>query len=239
MGSGIYRGFSDLKQHYVYDTESGNRMVVSQVETIAAADGVVSCRRKLDTLNAPDSERLVKDELPVGSQSRRFHLLYYDDISNYSQISLPQNASGDPKTIELCHDEEICCSLTYTSTSSLNYSFLAYSGLMYKGNGTFAMYIQLCSLVWCLTDDINTCSHFDSTPPPNDEFGSFTITGNFSGKLLYPIAFTRNFALIDNDLYSINVDGNIHTLSVPQESQNLMTIAMLARWHERDPSSHD
>lgn len=225
-----------MKHDYIYDTESGNRMIVSEVETIAAADGVIRSRHKQGKLEALDGNRVVNSDASINKQSRRFHLLLYDNLSNYSNVPLPPNASGEPKVIELCHGEEICCSLTYTSTSSLNYSFLVYSGNLVVGEGMYAMYIQTCSVVWCQTDDVNTCSHINNGLPPPDEFGSFTISGNFKGDHLFPVAFTRNFSLIDNDLYSVTVNGNNHTLSMPQESQNLMSAGLLTRLYDRDPS---
>lgn len=236
MGSGIYRGFSDLKHDYVYDKESGNRMIVSEVETIAAADGVKRSRNKQITLDTSGDKGLAKDDVSVDEEPRRIHLIFYDDLSDYSHVSLPPKASGEPQVVELCHGDEICCSLTYTSTSNLNYSLLAYSGLMLQGSGSYAMYIQVCSVVWCQTDDVNTCSHIDNGLPPNDEFGPFTISGNFTADYVYPAVITRNLTLIDNDLYSIIGDGTTLTLSMPHESQNLMTAGFLARWYERDPS---
>ncbi|XP_050733332.1 pantetheinase-like isoform X3 [Eriocheir sinensis] len=236
MGSGIYRGFSDLKHDYVYDKESGNRMIVSEVETIAAADGVIRSRNKQSTLDTLGGKGLAKDDVSVDEQPRRSHLIFYDDLSNYSHVSLPPKASGEPQVVELCHGGEICCSLTYTSTSNLNYSLLAYSGLLIINNGQFNLYIQVCSVVWCQTDDVNTCSHISDGLPPNDEFGPFTISGNFSSDPLYPTVITRNLTLIGNDLYSVTVDGNIHTLTVPQESPNIMTAGLVARWYERDLS---
>lgn len=209
-------------------------MIVSELETVAATDGVISSRHMVGTQDAQEAKGSAKGVVSTNKQPRRFHLFMYDDLSNYSHVLLPRTVSGDPQTVDLCHGEEVCCSLTYTLTSSLNYSFLAYSGLMLQGNGTYAMYIQVCSVIWCQTDDVNTCSRFGSELPPDDEFGAFTISGNFTAEHIYPIAYSRNLTLIDNDLYSVTADGK--TLSAPQRSQNLMTAGLMARLYERDPS---
>ncbi|XP_063872191.1 pantetheinase-like isoform X2 [Scylla paramamosain] len=240
LGSGIFRGFSDLDHTYVYNPESGNKLIVSEVETIAATDGVRKPRGQLKTGSTSDDAVLVKhDGTHADKQPRREHLLYYDDISSYTNAPLAPSTSGEPQTVDLCHSDQICCSLTYTSSSSLNYSLLAYSGPMLQGHGTYAMYIQVCAVVWCKTVDVTTCSHISDGLPPHDTFWVNKISGYFASEYVYPVALTRNLTLVDNSLYSATRDGNLFTFTMEQEIHNFMSGGLFARWYDRDPSSDD
>lgn len=240
LGSGIYRGFSDLEHTYIFNPDSGNKMIVSEVETIAATDGVRKPRGLLKTEITPDAAALAKhDAAHTEKQARREHFMYNDDISSYTNKNLAPSTSGEPQTVELCHNDEICCSLTYTSTSSLNYSLLAYSGPMLQGHGTYAMYIQVCAVVWCKTDDVTTCSHISDGLPPHDTFWINKIFGNFVAEHVFPTALTRNLTLVDNSLYSATRDGNIFTFTMEQEIHNFLSGGLFARWYDRDPSSDD
>lgn len=41
LGSGIYRGYSDLKNIYSYDANSGNELVISPIKTCKTAPATV------------------------------------------------------------------------------------------------------------------------------------------------------------------------------------------------------
>ncbi|KAG0716499.1 Biotinidase [Chionoecetes opilio] len=158
LGSGIYRGFSDLEHTYVYDPDSGNKLIVSEVETIAAADGVRRSKLQLNTAMTSEPVNVVEDDNSrVQEKPRREHLLYNDDLSDYSNLHLAPSSSGEPQVVDLCHNDDICCSLTYSSSSSLNYSLLAYSGPMLQGHDTYAMYIQVPFTAYHV---LLSCPHF-------------------------------------------------------------------------------
>ena len=237
LGSGIYRGFSDLGQKYVFNPDSGNRIIVSEIETIAAADGVQRPRSKLKAVVTSAAADLSEDEhTQTNKNLRRKHHLYYDDISNYENIVLVPSTLGEPQMVDLCYNEQICCSLNYTFTSSLNYSLLAYSGKMLQGGDTYAMYIQVCAVVWCKTENVSTCSHINDGLPTNDKFHIHTLYGNFTTKYVYPIALTRNLTLVDNNFYSVNTNRNIWTLKMQDETHNLLSVGIFGRWYSKDPS---
>ncbi|KAG7170163.1 Vascular non-inflammatory molecule 2-like, partial [Homarus americanus] len=239
LGSGIYRGFSNMAHDYVYDPESGNKLIVSEVESVASVSGKSPStpRKSGKTSLSPKGNNSIRVRGSAEGSIKlgRDHLFLYDDLSEFSREILVHGESSEPHQAEVCHQDGLCCSLSYTSTSSLNYTFMAYSGILVEGFGVYKVYAQICSVVWCQTEDISTCARVDDQLPENDEFGPFTITGNFSVGHVYPMFLTRNLTLVQNDLYSIDGNGYTLTMSTEVPTQSLMTTGFYARWYQRDP----
>nr|XP_053653469.1 pantetheinase-like isoform X2 [Cherax quadricarinatus] len=261
LGSGIYRGYTDLSREYVYDPDSGNQMIVSEVETIASVSGKYRPRSSSSTASSTKvislgskevrGRSLVKTprvptrhhymhpkDLPSYSRavlnhtgSGREHLILYEDLSTYSQVVLDNSESGKTQQADVCHNDGFCCTLTYPATSSLNYSLVAYSGII-NSLEQYNLYIQTCTVLWCLTNDINTCSHINKGLPHNDQFGPFTVSANFSTDYVYPMFLTRNLTLVDNEEYTTSAEGPAHTMSTQEPTLNILTAGLVGRWYD-------
>lgn len=238
MGSGIYRGASDLAYDYIYDTEIATKLLVSQVESVASVDvklydatrhqaGVSGKRPKTKKASGKMSQ--------TNKASARKHQIIYDDLTNYTQVLLEKGESNDLLFAEACHMDGLCCQLSYYPTGSLIYSLLAYSGPVIKGFGAYSIYAQTCGILWCQTEDVNTCGHIDNGLPESDTFGAYSLTGVFSTDYVFGSVFDRNLAIIDNDQYDITAVGNEFTISMSGRTRDLMTAGFYARWYERDP----
>lgn len=228
LGSGIYRGASDLTNKYVYDIESGSKMIVSEVETVATVEGTHP--------NTPKYVGKRNLRAVIKKAPRRDHLIHYDDLSNYTQVQLVHDDEfgGAMQNAEACHNDGLCCSLSYVPTENLNYSLLAYSGVVVEGED-YQIYCQICAVVWCPTDDVNTCAHISDGVPEPDQFGSFTISANFSTSYVYPVMIKRNLDLIDNDHFSDVSVGFSFTMSTHEPTDSVLSAGYFARWFERDP----
>ncbi|KAK3863897.1 hypothetical protein Pcinc_030371 [Petrolisthes cinctipes] len=292
LGSGIYLGQSDLTYNIVYDSESGNQLIVSDVRSVAAATVVVGGgevvglkkqgqhvpqqregqhvpqqvqkdpiavhgARTLDrnphelhrrTRNLPEdtdaSHRVARNsqenarKFPHSAQNSdtrsREHLVYHDDLSNYTQTVLLSNTAGE-ETAQACHDDGLCCTLTYTNTGGLTYSLLAYSGIIVQGFHDYRFYAQVCSVLWCESEDVNSCAVISEGAVPDDAFGPFSLTGTFKTDFLYPAFFDRDLTIATNDLYAITVSGGNQTMSTEVAMGNVMTAGFYGRWYDRDP----
>ncbi|XP_071533053.1 pantetheinase-like [Panulirus ornatus] len=238
LGSGIFRGFSDLEHTYVYDPESGSKMIVSEVETIAFADRLDHPPQRSSDGIPPKLDAKILD-VRSGSHDRsdrprRQHLFFHDDLSNYTQVLLSHDDSGGVQHAEACHQDGLCCTLSYTPSASLNYSLLAYSGTVVGNIVSHTIYIQACTVVWCRTDDINSCGRVDYGSLDGDEFGPFTISGNFSTDYVYATLFTHSMTIADNDQLSLAADGRFRTMQTEEPTSRLLTGALFGRWYEHD-----
>ncbi|XP_042885788.1 pantetheinase-like [Penaeus japonicus] len=231
LGSGIYRGGSDLEHDYVYDTESGSRLIVSEVQTVASANGRRPPRRPSQSNSSASLRKAQGNRLP-----RRDHLLYHDDLSNYTQVVLAKGDSQVVQHAEACHEDGLCCHLLYTPTGNLTYSLLSYSGTVVQGFGEYQIYAQICAVVWCRSEDVATCGQLEDGLPANDVFPTFTIYADFSVDHVYPAMFTRDLVLVENDLYDYGCDDQRScTISTSAAVPDLMTAGFYGRWYERDP----
>lgn len=229
LGSGIYRGATDLLHSYIYDTESSNKMVVSELETVATVEGTHPNTRRFSGVR--------NLRATIRKAPRRDHLIHYDDLSNYTQVLLAHDdrVGGDAvQYAKACHDDGLCCDLSYLPTGTLNYSLLAYSGVVVEGED-YQIYCQICAVVWCPTNDVTTCAYVSDGIPEPDQFGAFTITGTFSTSYVYPVMIRRNLDIVGNDHFSDVSDGVTYTMSTQDPTDSVLSAGYFARWYERDP----
>ncbi|XP_071533055.1 pantetheine hydrolase VNN2-like [Panulirus ornatus] len=238
LGSGIFRGFSDLEHTYVFDPQSGSKMIVSEVETIAFADRLDHPPQRSSGGIPPKLDAKILD-VRSGSHDRsdrhrRQHLFLLEDLSNYTQVLLSRDDSGGVQHAEACHQEGLCCTLSYTYSANHNYRLVAYSGILDVGYGRFHFSLQVCAVVWCRTDNITSCGHVDDVSLDRDEFGPFTLSGSFSSDLAVTALFTRNKTLVENDHYSLTSDGRIHTVTTEEPTPKLLTAVISGRRYDLD-----
>ncbi|KAK3863896.1 hypothetical protein Pcinc_030370 [Petrolisthes cinctipes] len=232
LGSGIYLGQSDLTYNIVYDSESGNQLIVSDVRPRNLAEDTDALHRF--ARNSQENARKFPHSAQNSDTRSREHLVYHDDLSNYTQTVLLSNTAGE-ETAQACHDDGLCCTLTYTNTGGLTYSLLAYSGIIVQGFHDYRFYAQVCSVLWCESEDVNSCAVISEGAVPDDAFGPFSLTGTFKTDFLYPAFFDRDLTIATNDLYAITVSGGNQTMSTEVAMGNVMTAGFYGRWYDRDP----
>ncbi|CAL4068792.1 unnamed protein product [Meganyctiphanes norvegica] len=233
VGSGIYRNFYDKSVNYTYDVDSGNKMIVSDVVSITSAPITLINKDHYTT----KKDMLYSEVISLESKTKnsgRDHVIYWDDLSNYTHVVLEK---GEGLYAQACHADGLCCDITYTLSSDLIYMLTAYSGTVEKGFGDYNIYTQICGLTWCASaDDVNSCTHFESGLPEDDAIGPFAISGNTSCEKTYATVFHRDLLLVDNSLYDFggNAD-NVYTIQTSEPTPNLMSAGLYGRWYSRDP----
>merc|ERR1712142_1060383 len=160
---------------------------------------------------------------PKIETSGREHLIYWDDISNYTHVVLEK---GEEQQQQACHVDGLCCDISYSLSSDLIYMLVAYSGTVEKGFGDYNIYTQICGLLWCPSaNDVNSCTHFKEYGlPDDDEIGPFTISGNMQCEKNYGVVFYRDLLIVENSLYDLDLNNNegVDTLQTYEPIPNLM-----------------
>ena len=122
-----------------------------------------------------------------------------------------------------------------TPRSDLNYQLLAYSGITEKSRGAVAVYTQICSIVWCKSEQWTSCGAVELDQPTADLFGPFTLSGTFTSSVVYPSVITRNLTLTPNDQIDFEIDGNVAAISAKESVNNVLTVELFGRIFEKDP----
>merc|ERR1711962_31510 len=234
LGSGIYCNFYDQTMNYTYDVNSGNKMIVSEVVSVATAPIIVANKEHYVTKRDVLYSDVISLESKYKTADDREHQIYWDDLSNYTGAVLEK---GEGLHVEACHLDGLCCEMTYDLSSDLTYMLVAYSGTVEEGFGDYNIYTQICGLVWCNSaDDINSCTHFENGLPDDDEIGPFEISGNMQCEKAFSTVFHRDFLLVDNSLYDFtHGDDGVFTIQTSEATPNLMSAGLYGRWYARDP----
>ncbi|XP_068218990.1 pantetheinase-like [Palaemon carinicauda] len=255
LGSGIFRGATDLEFNYLADPESGTRLLVSEVDTVASVDVALGSTSRMSGTVANHEMLKGKASVPLGntsrkprtvanhellkgkeepdSQANRKRKFYYDDISEYTNVPLEHGdgSSGDVLEAVACHNDDFCCRLTYHPTGKLNYSLVAFSGLLVKELG-FHLYSEVCSVLWCQTDDVTTCSYIEEGLPETDTFGALTLEGVFNTTFVYPGVVDRNLSVLDNSLYNFTTDEQRFILSTNGPVTDMLSCTIFSRLYD-------
>ncbi|KAA0203200.1 vanin-like protein [Hyalella azteca] len=229
LGSGVYRGYSDMKHAYTYDQHSGDVLVVAPVRTRLST---APLRPPSPRLSRP---MILKYKKPSDGHRqlnvRRFpmKLLSTSDVLNAS------STAGQEFHVQVCH-KNLCCDLQYQYMASEKqvYRSVAYSGLFPAG--VKLIYLQLCGVVWCKSTDVDSCSDYvTQMDASSDVFGPFNVAGNFTSDITFPNAMTRNETLVSNDLYEFTEEpGYSSKLEFKQEVPFLLTSYLAGRNFSRD-----
>lgn len=99
----------------------------------------------------------------------------------------------------------------------------------------YQIYSQVCAVVWCIGEDHRTCAAVDVLVPEEDVFGPFTLEGDFSVDMVFPVAMSRNMTLVPNSMFPSTVNGSTFYIEAREGIASLMSIALFGRWYERDP----
>ncbi|XP_064090570.1 pantetheinase-like [Macrobrachium nipponense] len=223
-----------------FDPDTDSRLLFPEVDMYASEDErFFRVSRKEHGRNNRSHKPFAAEEYSR-EQSRNL-TVYFDDISMYANVPLVHEGDA-PQQAKACHDDGFCCSLSYYPTGKLNYSLVAYSGMVLEML-PYHIYSQVCAVLWCQTDDVNTCTHVEEGLPESDTFGAFKLSAPFDTGCVYPSLVHRNFSLAENSLYSFpdnpqltsSTEGGIlFTLSTGGPVTDLLVTAMFGRWYSRD-----
>ena len=175
--------------------------------------------------------------------------IIHENISFYSYKVLDfHNGSSYSSRTECCHEGSFCCETEYilpptqqqSTTTTAVYMLLAYNGTVGKGGGEYLMWTQTCGVVYCLSEDILSCTALDE---PLDEVNLFlelkNLRGSFDTKFIYPSVFKQDFTLSEVgswDMAVEMVDNKTKTsLEIHEDVQGILTASLFGRWYDLDP----
>lgn len=117
---------------------------------------------------------------------------------------------------------------------------LAYSGLVEKGSGVYSMFTQVCSVVFCLNDDISSCARIeDENPPLTSSFVPQEVIGLFKAPHVFPSLLLWNLSLAPDHLWSydsVPLTNYQHksVIHVIGDVGPFLSLTLMGRWYQRD-----
>ncbi|KAB7502214.1 hypothetical protein Anas_07600 [Armadillidium nasatum] len=237
LGSGIYKGSSnDDLPLYSFEKNSGNILLVSTVETVAASslDLPISYFVKQEKVRDYAAQSInvkvpLKDTNDLKT-SNRPHKFNYEDLSQYTKVLLESSSSQNTSKSIACSQDNFCCTLNYKYSGNQTYYFLAYSGNITVGEGAYAFEMQTCAILYCQNSDYETCSQIETDSQVSDSFPYLEISSNsFSVDAVYPIHNQRNTSLIRNDVLEFKAQNKYSSIKSLKSVDNLLTIALLGK----------
>ncbi|KAK7036659.1 hypothetical protein SK128_007973, partial [Halocaridina rubra] len=168
---------------------------------------------------------------------------YHEDLSLYNSSSLDKTDTEQVLIKTVCSDDGFCCDLTYSyllNQSEMGlYKLFAYSGLVEKGDGVYSMYTQTCSVVYCLSDEVNSCARIEGREPEHSTLRVFEVRGTFASGDIYPSVFTQYLKLEDSSNWNFTLaqypEYYHASMFMHEKTENLLAITMFSRWYARDP----
>ena len=237
QGSGLFPGAYGQLSSYTYDHHQGGTtlLVASLATNTSAGHSTRISRCREDTFQ--DREQ---DEGAQQKPQPQDMVFKHEDLSRYNHLLLEEAVS--PVTVSLCHNDGLCCSCTFSGNTSTagHYMLLAYSGLVEKCGGVYSMYMQVCSVVFCLNDDVNSCARVEGEEPPlASSFLLQEVSGTFGTLPVFPSLMSRNLTLVPEHLWnfdSIPLSRNQYeaTIHVTGETDPLLSATLMGRWYQRD-----
>ncbi|KAK4304401.1 hypothetical protein Pmani_023644 [Petrolisthes manimaculis] len=81
------------------------------------------------------------------------------------------------------------------------YKLVVYSGVVEKGGGVYSMFTQVCSVLHCHSEDVNSCTRIDDEnyPTTTTNFRPIQLQGRFSTRYVFPSVLLRDLTLLDED----------------------------------------
>ncbi|XP_066982362.1 pantetheinase-like [Macrobrachium rosenbergii] len=265
LGAGIFRSVYSEPDYYTYDTSSGNTLIVGKVKTKLAAPSAkrhqpgaseVFNYKDFDDLPllAPaqvDKRQTNVMELKMNGKkihkqntNQNMEIKYlHEDLSRYNNVILERISPGDFAIQQLCHEDDLCCNLIYEypaeEPEDIVYMLIAYSGIVEKGGGLYLQYVQVCGVVLCLNETIDSCGHFEEAYVPDSAFRAYSLSGTFSERYVYPSVFTDTLQLFSPEKWNYTLSespDHYHAIiHLHEEVNDLSMLNLYSRWFSRDP----
>lgn len=234
LGSGLFPSTLERESVYTYDHRGGTVLLLGSLTTAAAAvDSLEKGKFGEGIEHLGEARHMLMEET----------VFIHEDLTRYSHLVLEWQNPGSPVTTSLCHDDGLCCSVSYTTnniTMTGLYMLLAYSGPVEKGAGIYSMFTQVCSVVFCLNDDVNSCARIENTNIPLDSFFlAWEIKGLFRAPHVFPSLLLHNLSLASEHLWSYDktpLTNDLHEslIHIDGDVGPLLSLTLMGRWYERD-----
>ncbi|CAL4120835.1 unnamed protein product [Meganyctiphanes norvegica] len=246
LGSGIFFGVTGDDPLYVWNATLGDELLVHRVTTYKSEAS--DLLEEIETTESTTINITYKPsdyfEKEVEQLNPNDQLILHEDLSNYTNVVLKKSELDIILTQTSCHNELICCTVTYTwpnnDTKDGNYLLLAFSG-NYTIANTYTMYTETCSVVYCLSPDIDNCTLVENMVPSHNSFKVLSLDGSFNTEYVYPSVMTQDMHLYNRTLWTfVELDYNKekypHSIRFESDEavSNLLSLTMFGRWFEKD-----
>lgn len=239
LGSGLFPGNLRQESSYIYDHQGGTTLLVAPLTTVTSACDSFATSKRTESIKyqgmTEDLTYMVVEEDMV---------FIHEDLTRYNHVVLDWQEADSPVTVSLCHNDSLCCSVSYTTPGNItmtgHYMLLAYSGPVEKGSGVYSMFTQVCSVVFCLNDDVSSCARIeDEDPPLVSNFIPQEIKGLFKAPHVFPSLLLRDLSLAPEHLWSydsVPLTSYQHEslVSVAGDVGPLLSLTLMGRWYQRD-----
>lgn len=239
LGSGLFPGSLEQESVYTYDHQGGTVLLVAPLKAVTSSCDSLGTSKPTEKIEykgmAENSRHMLVEEDMV---------FIHEDLTQYNHVLLEWQEADTPVTVLLCHNDSLCCSVSYTTPGNItrtgHYMLLAYSGLVVKGSGVYSMFTQVCSVVFCLNDDISSCARIeDEDPPLTSNFLPQKVRGLFKAPHVFPSLLLRNLSLAPESLWSydsIPLTNYQHEslIHVTGDVGPFLSLTLMGRWYQRD-----
>ncbi|XP_066982360.1 pantetheinase-like [Macrobrachium rosenbergii] len=266
LGAGIFRGVYSEPEYYTYDTSSGTKLIVGKVKTKSAApsakrhqpgDSEVFSYKAFDDLpllgpaqmekRQTNAMELMVNGKKIHKQSTNQNMkqkYLHEDLSRYNHTILERTSPGVFAFQELCHVDNLCCNLTYEypaeEPEDIVYMLIAYSGIEERGEVVYLQYVQVCGVILCLNETIDSCGYFEEAYVPESAFRAYSLSGTFSDRYIYPSVFTDALQLFGAEKWNYTLSespDHYHAIiHLHEEVNDLSMLSLFSRWFSRDPN---
>ncbi|CAH2250172.1 pantetheinase-like [Pelobates cultripes] len=217
-GSGIFSPENVGPYYYNMDTEDGH-LVISELNAHP---------RNSSTYYSIKWNQHASTIKKYSSGTNVFKGSIFFDLFTFTELKEPE------ENYTICQND-LCCHLNYKRAdygkkkqNNEIYVLGAFDGL-HVVEGQY--YLQVCTLLKCLSSDLNTCG--ESVETASTKFKQFTLSGSFSTNYVFPEVLLNNVNLAPN-LFKVMSDGRL--VSKPAIATHpLLSVTLFGRLYEKDP----
>ncbi|XP_066467301.1 pantetheinase-like [Tiliqua scincoides] len=212
-GSGIYAPDGSQVYHYDAESKSGQLLV---------ADLYSHPSLSPTYLPAVNWSFFAKTIEPFPVSDTFTELIFFDEFT-FSPLT------REAGNLTVCQ-KDLCCHLNYRMMEQQGdevYALGAFDGL-HEIEGKY--YLQICTLLKCLTTDQQTCGQPVITA--HTYFDAFSLSGTFSTNYVFPEVLLSGIHLAPGEFQVLN-DGQL--ISLNRTSKPLLTVTLFGRWYDKDP----
>ncbi|XP_044737761.1 vanin-like protein 1 isoform X2 [Chrysoperla carnea] len=222
VGSGIYVGRAGSIIEY-FPLQRNNRLLVANVP-------------KYPFKNTDQDIRKNSIQITENDDSQDDLVLFQEDLSGYTSEILTDTYEN-----KLCNND-LCCNFEIKSTPLKEASYV-YRAVVFSGQRNYAHIVQagtqVCGIVSCLKDTIESCGIRNKTFETGREFHSIKISGNFhqnENNVQWPSTVNTHFLPLDPLMFTYeNKNKNIElSLNDDIRLDNLFTFAIYGRDYSHD-----